>query len=226
MRIAKFRRDMGESTFDSTPIEDHISNFSKDFDEEIAKDAEAEKKRSSAEAEKENAQTERKNSIFFDTIIRPLSSPEDNNAKNNSTNPFTSFNQNATQPSNSIFNQKNNQQPQNTINNNSGNIFIPPNRAQSHSSIFNTNSEILSMDGNNGLRNKHKNTNTVVMTGLEAKFHKTKSVSNVEEDNPWKTVKSSNPSNAWNKRTSLGSIDAAFGTTSIPTTVKSRYRKK
>merc|ERR1711997_1431761 len=63
------------------------------------------------------------------------------------------------------------------------------------------------------------------MTGLEAKFHKTKSVSTVEEENPWKTVKSNNnnTSNAWNKRTSLGSIDAAFGTTSIPTTVKSRY---
>merc|ERR1712157_570724 len=100
---------MGESTFDSTPIEDHISNFSKDFDEEIAKDAEAEKKRSSAEAEKENTQTEpRKNSIFFDTSIRPPSSPEENITRNNSTNPFTSFNQNATQPSNSIFNQKNN----------------------------------------------------------------------------------------------------------------------
>ena len=81
------------------------------------------------------------------------------------------------------------------------------------------------------LRNKHKDKNTVVMTGLEAKFHRVeKSKSVAEDDTAWKTVKSGNnnsnpPMNqsAWSKRTSLGSIDAAFGTSSIPTTVKSRY---
>jgi len=251
MRISKHRKEMGIDVFDAISPEEHMANFSMAFDQEMAKDMihqeEANRLKSLEEA------NNKENGKFFDTSLRPgPNSPEDAKSAappgmsqkiNNSPNPFTTFNHNAITPHTNQINSNLQASPHNPSNPFSNvpnssivtNASNTPTRTQSHASIFNTNSQILSMDSSvhSSLRNKHKDRNTVVMTGLEAKFHrateKSKSVA-VEDDSVWKTVKSgnnnSNPAinqSAWSKRTSLGSIDAAFGTSSIPTTVKSRY---
>jgi len=257
MRISKHRKEMGIDVFDAISPEEHMANFSMAYDQEMAKDMinQEEAKRLKSVEEASN----KENGKFFDTSLRPSNSPEDaksaappgmsNSQKtNNSQNPFTTFNHNATTHTNQTNSNQassthnpsspfsNNQATSSNNNNNNTNASNTPTRTQSHASIFNTNSQILSMDNSlhSSLRNKHKDKNTVVMTGLEAKFHrveKSKSVA-AEDDSVWKTVKSGNNNNssnpamnqsAWSKRTSLGSIDAAFGTSSIPTTVKSRY---